>query len=140
MKFSRRIEADITRAKIATETDTFEVYNSIQINAKSTTKREAELKCDPIPFTETENLDLAFAHDKVWVNKIEYVASGDASNENIDNTIFYNYSRSIIEAIYEVYEQVAASGGEPTTQSDNYYSPDGVKFYSPDGVKLYKPY
>jgi len=33
--FSTRIEADITRAKISTETDTFEVYNSVQVNAKT---------------------------------------------------------------------------------------------------------
>jgi hypothetical protein len=136
--FGFRIEADITRAKTDTENETFEIYNSITVNASSKVKRIVNFECDPLPLTVCEKLDLGFSHEKVRINNVLYVAASSGNMEEIEGTIFYQYDRDITQSEFEVYEQVTSDIAPPDT--DYYYSPDGVKFYSPDGIKLYKPF
>lgn len=137
--FGYRIEADLTKSRIETETETFELYNSIEVNARTKTKRSVSLLLDPIPSYVCESLDLAFSHKKVLVNGKEYVASGGAESENIEGTVFYTYSRQLTEVNYEVYENIIATGGV-VDENTKYISTDGTKALSPDGIHYIKSF
>jgi hypothetical protein len=120
-QFGFRIEADITPYKGESDTESFEAYNSVVVNVKTTTKRMVTFSTDEIPRYIYEKLVLAFAHKNVYINGIEYVAVDSPNAEQVPNTQVYFFDRVISQSNYEVYDTLeSATGGEdPETGTDN---------------------
>lgn len=125
--FGFRIEADITPYYGETETESFEAFNSSVKNIKTVTKRKVEFRTDEIPRYIYEKLILAFGHNEVLVNGVEYVAVDSPSVDPVKDTQFYMFSRQLTQADYEVYDtfQTATGGDTPTPGTDS-ISWDGI--------------
>jgi hypothetical protein len=113
VSFNFRIEADIREYKPQSESDSFETYNSVAVNLKTTTKRGIILKTDQIPRYIVEKIVLAVAHQYFEVNGVEGTCLEGVETEKIPDTQMYMCTIPLLEKNYENYTQLtAASGGE----------------------------
>lgn len=140
IEFGFRIEADITGYTGKLDTESFEAFNSIIVNVRSKIKRIINFKTDEIPRYIYEKLVLAFGHEKLYINGIEYVPIDSPSDEPIQDTQFYNFIAALAQAEYEDYSDLQETSGGIAPVGDGLLSPDGIDTFSTNGVDSIKVY
>lgn len=108
---------DLQDCSSTTTATVYSGYDNNLINLNTTKQFVINVKCDPIPLYFAEILDLAFAHQYIWINGQQFCATEDSSKySRFAGSNMFEFVAQIAESNYENYYELQSTGLTPMTE------------------------
>ena len=109
---------DLQDVTNSTTASVYTGYDNNIINLNTTKQRIINIKLDPVPLYFAEILDLAFAHQYVFINGVQYVSTEDSSKySRFKDSNMFEFVAQVSECNYENYYNLQSTGLTPDIEN-----------------------